>query len=283
MNRLLFIHRLASSRASRCYKTLNTSGTNRYATFTTIKGDVRLMQNMRCSNASPRKPVISDGSSSTLLLPTPRWKLVQMRHLHDHDRDRQNPNVTRPSDESSPKKEEEDYSGGASGSSDRTTPRENSAFTASSQWRTRQLQKLTTKFQPDPIDPQRTGDDDHDGNEDDGAGTTTVAEREKNHSAAAATGTSTNEDPSAVSPIINEYDDVQQMWRDMESRVTKRRSVTLAQAKEMGRNVGRQNTRKTDEEVWLSAGVYDGASDDGADCKESDGNSDNDDDEKIKK
>ena len=40
----------------------------------------------------------------------------------------------------------------------------------------------------------------------------------------------------------------------MESRVTKRRSLTLAQ-----RNgaVGRANIRKTDEDVWLEEGLYD--------------------------
>ena len=54
---------------------------------------------------------------------------------------------------------------------------------------------------------------------------------------------------------IDSYDDVQPMWKEMESRVTRRRSLTLDQR---GGVNGRRNVRKSDEEFWLEAGVYDG-------------------------
>mmetsp|Transcript_18217 Transcript_18217/g.21874 ORF Transcript_18217/g.21874 Transcript_18217/m.21874 type:complete len:138 (-) Transcript_18217:56-469(-) len=60
---------------------------------------------------------------------------------------------------------------------------------------------------------------------------------------------------------INNYEDVQPMWKEMESRVTKRRTLTLAQR---GGKSGRMNIRKTEEEAWLQAGLYD--------TKESDNN-----------
>mmetsp|Transcript_28705 Transcript_28705/g.59554 ORF Transcript_28705/g.59554 Transcript_28705/m.59554 type:complete len:207 (-) Transcript_28705:297-917(-) len=53
---------------------------------------------------------------------------------------------------------------------------------------------------------------------------------------------------------IDNYDDVQPMWKEMESRVTRRRSLTLAQR---GGVSGRRNIRKSDEDVWMAAGVYD--------------------------
>jgi len=53
---------------------------------------------------------------------------------------------------------------------------------------------------------------------------------------------------------IESYEDVQPMWKEMESRVTKRRSLTLDERKGIS---GRRNVRKSDEDVWLSAGVYD--------------------------
>lgn len=77
---------------------------------------------------------------------------------------------------------------------------------------------------------------------------------------------------------IDEYDDVQPMWKDMESRVSKRRlppklsdvmqhNITQ-NINQMNQNgsytnstkvipVGRCNIRKTDEEAWLAAGLYD--------------------------
>ena len=55
---------------------------------------------------------------------------------------------------------------------------------------------------------------------------------------------------------IKSDEDVQQNWKDMESRVTRRRSLTLAEAKRNGKGIGRKNMRKTDEEAWLEAGLY---------------------------
>ncbi len=53
---------------------------------------------------------------------------------------------------------------------------------------------------------------------------------------------------------IDEYEDVQPMWKEMESRVTRRRSLTHEQR---GGVSGRRNVRKSDEDMWLEAGVYD--------------------------
>ncbi|KAL7543826.1 hypothetical protein ACHAXR_013219 [Thalassiosira sp. AJA248-18] len=53
---------------------------------------------------------------------------------------------------------------------------------------------------------------------------------------------------------IDNYEDVQPMWKEMESRVTRRRSLTLEQS---GGKSGRRNVRKSDEDMWLEAGVYD--------------------------
>jgi hypothetical protein len=56
---------------------------------------------------------------------------------------------------------------------------------------------------------------------------------------------------------ITSDDEVQQTWKDMESRVVRRRTMDLSEAKAKGKKVGRRNVRKTDEEVWLDAGLYD--------------------------
>ncbi len=55
---------------------------------------------------------------------------------------------------------------------------------------------------------------------------------------------------------INCDDEVQPMWKEMESRVTRRKSMTLQEAHLKGKQVGRSNIRKTDEETWLEAGLY---------------------------
>jgi hypothetical protein len=54
--------------------------------------------------------------------------------------------------------------------------------------------------------------------------------------------------------IIDNYEDVQPMWKGMESRVTKRVSLTLDQR---GGVSGRRNVRKSDEDMWLESGLYD--------------------------
>ena len=68
----------------------------------------------------------------------------------------------------------------------------------------------------------------------------------------------TNQSKDKDEPLsIESYEDVQPMWKEMESRVTKRRSLTLEDRKGVS---GRRNVRKSDEDVWLSAGVYDESS-----------------------
>lgn len=54
--------------------------------------------------------------------------------------------------------------------------------------------------------------------------------------------------------IIDNYEDVQPMWKGMESRVTKRAALTLEQR---GGVSGRRNVRKSEEDMWLESGMYD--------------------------
>lgn len=65
-----------------------------------------------------------------------------------------------------------------------------------------------------------------------------------------------SDDPSAN---VKSDEELQQMWREMESRVVKRRPRTI---RETGGKTGRVNVRKTDEEMWLNEGLYE--EDDGA-------------------
>ena len=58
---------------------------------------------------------------------------------------------------------------------------------------------------------------------------------------------------------ITNDEDLQPMWKEMESRVTKRKTLTKEQA---GGKIGRRNVRKTDEEAWLQAGLYHDSDDD---------------------
>lgn len=55
---------------------------------------------------------------------------------------------------------------------------------------------------------------------------------------------------------IDDYDDVQPMWKDMESRVLKRKLPPKLSEVNNEAFVGRRNIRKTDEEAWLEAGLY---------------------------
>ncbi|KAL7507504.1 hypothetical protein ACHAXN_004689 [Cyclotella atomus] len=63
-----------------------------------------------------------------------------------------------------------------------------------------------------------------------------------------------NSNPKEEPLQIDNYEDVQPMWKQMESRVTRRRSLTEDQR---GGVSGRRNVRRSDEDVWLEAGVYD--------------------------
>ncbi len=53
---------------------------------------------------------------------------------------------------------------------------------------------------------------------------------------------------------IRNDSDLQPMWKEMESRVLRRRSSKIENA---GGRTGRSNIRPTDEESWLKAGMYD--------------------------
>lgn len=97
-----------------------------------------------------------------------------------------------------------------------------SSIAASMQWRRAQIEKVERKFSEAENDCVDEGEDSADRSE----------------------------------PLSIESDeDLQDVWRNMESRVTKRRSLTAA---ERGGIVGRRNIRKSDEDVWLESGVYDG-------------------------
>ena len=91
-----------------------------------------------------------------------------------------------------------------------------SSTTNATEWRKHQLDKLEQKF----------------------ADSTTTKE--------------TNSAPDILT--IESEDDLQPMWKQMESRVIRRRSRTLA---ETGGRSGRSNIKKTDEEMWLKEGLYD--------------------------
>jgi hypothetical protein len=53
---------------------------------------------------------------------------------------------------------------------------------------------------------------------------------------------------------IESEEDLQPMWKSMESRVKNRRPRTK---EELGGRTGRTNIKRTDEEMWLQEGLYD--------------------------
>lgn len=59
--------------------------------------------------------------------------------------------------------------------------------------------------------------------------------------------------------VVEQEEDLQQMWREMEGRVTRRRPRTV---EEMGGKTGRTNIKSTDEEYWMREGLYDGGKED---------------------
>lgn len=56
------------------------------------------------------------------------------------------------------------------------------------------------------------------------------------------------------SVTIENDEDLQPMWKDMESRVTKRRLPPRMSSNT--KKIGRSNVRKSDEDAWLDAGLY---------------------------
>lgn len=106
---------------------------------------------------------------------------------------------------------------------------------ASSTWRRGELSKLSDKFKDSDVEQDTTIEND---------------------------GSNNIDEVDLSQPLqIDSDEDVQQMWKDMENRVTRRRSMTISQARMSGKNVGRNNLRKTDEEAWLEAGLYEKSED----------------------
>ena len=104
----------------------------------------------------------------------------------------------------------------SSSSSTDNVDENSSSSSSSTEWRKHQLDKLEQKFAP--------------------------------------TNTQTTKKPAPDILTIESEDELQPMWKQMESRVTKRRSKTLA---ETGGKSGRSNIKRTDEEMWLREGLYD--------------------------
>ena len=109
---------------------------------------------------------------------------------------------------------------------------------ATTQWKRTHYQKLEDKFNDSTKDDDEENDDDTD-----------IQMK--------STSSSSTKQQQPLS--IDRYEDVQPMWKEMESRVTKRRSLTL---QDRGGVSGRRNVRKSDEDVWLEAGVYNSDIDD---------------------
>merc|ERR1719491_2855899 len=150
MNRFLLHRRLETLRALPLHKILVCSGNMKTTSSTDTNG--ASLQN-RCCSSLRQQPMIT----GSRILSLPRSKSMQIRHRHHDNRDQPDPDDTNHCDAIHIKKGQEENSSG--GSSD-CIPKENSAYAASSQWRTRQLQELTAKFQPDI---ESAGDDqDHD-------------------------------------------------------------------------------------------------------------------------
>lgn len=91
-----------------------------------------------------------------------------------------------------------------------------SSSTVGYEWRQKQLQKLENKFTLPPKNGQQ---------------------HQQQHPA----------------QLVDKEEDLQQTWKEMESRVTRRRPRTAA---ENGGKTGRANIKKTEEEVWLQEGLY---------------------------
>jgi hypothetical protein len=121
-----------------------------------------------------------------------------------------------------------------------TTSKSNS--TLNMEWRKKQLDLLTQKFHPHnaaasaATNVLRIEDDEED--DDDGG------HRDQNQASCA---------EAATTRIVQHDDDLQPMWKNMESRVKNRRTRSLEETQ--GRS-GRENVKSTDEEEWLRAGLY---------------------------
>ena len=103
------------------------------------------------------------------------------------------------------------------------------------------MEKLEQKF---VVENQINGDDN---------GSSTVI------SSSSSSSSSTDTSKSTIVVDVRSDEELQPMWKEMESRVARRKPRTLGQT---GGRTGRMNIRKTDEEVWLQEGLYDDDDDD---------------------
>jgi hypothetical protein len=114
----------------------------------------------------------------------------------------------------------------------KTTASSKSTASYNMEWRKKQLDLLEQKFHPHKAAASaatkflRTEEEDDDEDESSGGSATTR---------------------------IQHDDDLQPMWKNMESRVKNRRTRSLEESQ--GRS-GRENVKSTDEEEWLRAGLY---------------------------
>lgn len=115
---------------------------------------------------------------------------------------------------------------------------------ATMQWKRNQYRKIEERFQQQQHAPSSSGDSD--------TTTTSTTEQSTTTKPSFPAWPTDNDKPL---PIYSD-DDVQPMWKGMESRVTKRKALTEADLARKGVSSGRNNVRKSDEDLWLAAGVY---------------------------
>ena len=114
---------------------------------------------------------------------------------------------------------------------------------ATMQWKRNQYRKIEERFQ-EPTPPSSDGGSD-----------TTAESTEQSTTTTRPSFPAWPTDNDKPLPIYSD-DDVQPMWKGMESRVTKRKALTEADLARKGVSSGRNNVRKSDEDLWLAAGVY---------------------------
>ena len=126
-----------------------------------------------------------------------------------------------------------------------------------SHWRKTQLSKLTLKFEPQlssTTESNQVVNKKNISNDNNNSASCSEDGRNNKNNMIKSTVKKFNSDDGT--PKNDNEDEVQQMWLDMESRVTKRKSMTIQQAAKSGKGVGRRNIRRTEEDAWLEAGVY---------------------------
>ena len=129
---------------------------------------------------------------------------------------------------------------------------------ATMEWKRNQYRKIEERFQQQQQPTSSDGDSEI---------TTSAATTEQSTTTTKPSFPAWPTDNDKPLPITSD-DDVQPMWKGMESRVTKRKAFTEADLTRKGMSSGRNNVRKSDEDLWLAAGVY------GTDSNDKDDNTD---------